>query len=217
VSTAYLVRKIMLRHRYTSAVVALLLIIVLSFTYASLHLHFSAKKAERESRAIVAQWGESVEDHSVFAGSIAFTYFLQLWQEGRTAAAAWAASHLPPNSKERKAAAFLLDSAPLPEKEGDFRTAASGESIWFQEFVIGEHHRGSGNEQDAVQAYRRSYEALRQLSLTEMSRSDQWLARNVAASLYELTDDAPWARGGTRPEPAPQQGAQHVPATEVEN
>ncbi len=205
VSTAYLVRKIISRHRYTSAVVALLLLIVLSFTYISLYLHISARRARQESQAIAEQWTESVGDHSVFAGSIAFTYFLQLWHEGRTGTAAWAASHLPDRSKEKRAAVFLLDPAPLPQKEAGFREALSDEAGWFVEFIVGEQHRADGNSQDAAQAYLRSYEILRRRPLAGMSRSDQWLARDVAANLYELTGDDRRTGEGLRFGGVPQQ------------
>lgn len=204
VSTAYLVRKIIARHRYASAVVGLLLIIVLSFTYISLHLHISARRAKRESQAIAEQWTESVGDHSVFAGSIAFTYFLQLWHEGQRGAAAWAALNLPANSKEKRAAVFLLDPAPLPEKEAGFRASLSGQAGWFVEFIVGEQYRAQGRPQDAVQAYRRSYEALSQESPATMSRSDQWLARNVAANLYKLTGDGTPEGQPTHVQDAPQ-------------
>jgi hypothetical protein len=169
--------------------VALLLLIVLSFTYISLYLLITAMRAKHESRAIAEQWTESVSDHSVFAGSIAFTYFLQLWQEGHVGPATWAASNLPVNSKEKEAAVFLLDPAPLAQKESGFRAALAKDPRWFVEFVVGEQLHANGNSRDAVQAYRRSYEALRQESSESMSRSDQWLARNVAAMLYELTGD----------------------------
>ncbi len=210
VSTAYLVRKIISRHRYGSAVAALLLLIILSFTYISLYLHISARQARQESQAISEQWTESVGDHSVFAGSIAFTYFLQLWHEQRMGPAAWAASHLPANSKEKKAAVFLLDPAPLTQKESGFRAALSEEAGWFVEFIVGEQHRARGNSQEAVQAYRRSYDTLKQGSLESMSRSDQWLARNVAANLYELVGDerreGERPRFGETPLPTTQQG-----------
>ena len=197
VSTAYLVRKIISRHRYASAVVALLLVIVLSFTYISLYLHVSAMRARHESQAITEQWTQSVGDHSVFAGSIAFTYFLQLWHERHVGAATWSASNLPANSKERKAAVFLLDPAPLKQKESAFRGAFAEDSRWFVEFIVGEQHRADGNSEEAMRAYRRSYESLAQASSAAMSRGDQWLARNVAANLYELAGDE--GRGTERP------------------
>jgi len=210
VSTAYLVRKIIARHRYGSAVAALLLLIILSFTYISLYLHISARRARQESQAISEQWTESVGDHSVFAGSIAFTYFLQLWHEQRMGPATWAASHLPANSKEKKAAVFLLNPAPLTQKESGFRAALSEEVGWFVEFIVAEQHRARGNSQEAVQAYDRSYEALKQESAESMSRSDQWLARNVAANLYELAGDerreGQRPRFGETPLPTTQQG-----------
>lgn len=189
VSTAYLVRKIIFRHRYTSTVVALLLLIVLSFTFVSLYLYVSARKARQESQAITRQWTASVGDDSVLGRSIAFTYVLQQWHAGYANSARLLEGLYPSGSKEKAAIAFLLSSKPLAQRESDLRKALSDESAWFAEFVIGEQHRRNGNHQEAVRAYRRSYEALRQLAPENMSRGDQWLARNVPANLYELTGE----------------------------
>jgi serine/threonine protein kinase len=187
VSTLYLLRKIVTRHRHASAVAALLLLIILSFAYISFDFYISARKEARKSNAIIEQWSESFTDHSVFAGSIAFTYFLQLWHEGHNRAALWVASYLPDGSKEKAAAAFLLDTKSPAQKEHSFRAAFPGENRWFVEFVIGEQLRREGNRTNAIRAYRRSYEAMQQLPAAGVSRSDRWLARNIAANLYELT------------------------------
>jgi serine/threonine protein kinase len=188
VSTLYLLRKIIARHRYTSTVAALLLVIVLGFSYFSFDLYLTTKRAQRESQDIVKEWSASFTDHSVFAGSIGFTYFLQLWQEGRMQLAGWAASHLPDNSKEKKAAVFLLDPNSLAQKEPNFRTSIPEQHVWFVEYIVGEHYRRDGNRLEAVQAYQRSYEAIERASGEDFSRADRWLARNVAAGLYDLTD-----------------------------
>jgi len=186
VSTVYLLRKIIARHRYTSAVAALLLVIIIGFSYFSFDLYRTTRKAQREAQDVEKQWSESATDHSVFAGSIGFTYFLQAWHEGRTQLARWAASHLPDGSKEKRAAAFLLDPTSFAQKEREFRDALSDGHLWFVEYVIGEHHRRHGNQQEAIKAFQRSYEAIQQLSAADISRADRWLTRNIAANLYDL-------------------------------
>jgi hypothetical protein len=188
-NTMYLVRKIISKHRYTSAVVALLIVIILSFGYISLWLFLSAKRAKAEAQAITTQWDESVQDNSVFAKSIAFSYFLQVWHSERGQWAAWAAASLPPTTKEGRAAAFLRNPQPIAQKEAAFRQALSSEPLWFTEFIVGEQHRKDGNRTEALKAYQRSHAALALVSPEDMSRSDQWLSRNVAAMLYELTED----------------------------
>jgi serine/threonine protein kinase len=188
-NTMYLVRKIVSKHRYTSAVVALLIVIILSFGYISLWLFLSAKRARAEAQAINTQWDESVQDNSVFAKSIAFSYFLQVWHSGRGQWAAWAAASLPPTTKEGRAAAFLRNPQPIAQKEAAFRQALSKEPLWFVEFIMGEQHLKDGNKTEALEAYQRSYQALAQVSPEDMSRSDKWLSRNVAAMLYEFTED----------------------------
>ena len=55
VSSLYVLRKIVARHRYTSTVVGLLFIIVLCFSYVSYYLRGVARSAQREAEQIATQ------------------------------------------------------------------------------------------------------------------------------------------------------------------
>ncbi len=214
VSTLYLLRKIIARHRYSSAVAGLLLVIILGFSCFSLDIYRTTRKAQRETQNVEKQWDQSLVDDSVFAASIGFTYFLQQWHEGRTQFARWVARHLPDNSKEIKAAAFLLDPNSLARKEPDFRQSMTDKHVWFADFIVGEHYRRDGNREEAVKAYQRGYEAFQRLSPADISRADQWLARNIAANLYDLTQGDQPADAKSSSQKGDEVGAQSAATTE---
>lgn len=192
VSTLYLIRKIMSKHRYVSMVVVLLLVIILSFVSISIRLLISTRKAEQKSQTIGDRYQAAAIDHSVFSNSIAFTYFLEFLHEGNTAMLNWAAEFLPQGSKERRAARFLLSSEPFAEKDLKYKKASTDDPAWFTSFIWGEFYRREGNHSEAIRAYQMSYRALRQTPTAAMTKSDQWLARNVAAHLYDLTGEHQW-------------------------
>jgi hypothetical protein len=189
ISTMYLLRKIITRHRYTSTVVALLLLIVLGFSYVGFDLYVTAKKAQQEAEANAQQLTSEVAK-SYFSSRqvtpLSFTYILQAWRDGRNKDAYAMALFLNDGSKEKKAAAFLLDPAPLAKKETGFVQAISGEYAWFADFIVAEHYLKDGNRQRALEAYQRSYKAIEQLPQNSQQTGDWLVIDRVKARLYEL-------------------------------
>jgi serine/threonine protein kinase len=190
VSTLYLLRKIITRHRYTSTVAALLLLIILGFAYVSFELYVSAKKARRESDKIAQQWATQAGAHLSTVRQMAFTFFLQAWHEGREKEATSIVKLLSKGSKERKAAEFLLNQEALDKKEPEFRRYFSGELAWFADFIVGEHYLKKGDKQKARGFYSRSFQSIRQLSRDEPSRVDGWLSTRILARLDELNTNS---------------------------
>jgi len=191
VSTIYLLRKIMVRHRYASAVAALLLLIILSFAYVSFDLYLSAERARREAEAIAQQWsseGARLVDYSHQLMPLAFAKFLQVWREGNYGLAQRIYRYLKDDSKEKKAAYFLLDRRELAEKYGDFREGFSEQDTWFVDFVLGEHYLKKGDKEKAHGAYRRSYRALMRVTAENRSDIDKFLEEQIKSNLYELRD-----------------------------
>jgi serine/threonine protein kinase len=186
ISTVYLLRKIIAQHRYASAVVGLLLLIVLSFSYVSFDLYITAKKSQQETEVIVQQWSDETVKNLTLFRQLTFTRFLQAWHDGRTKEAEWIAGFLAKGSKEQKGAMFLLDPKPLIEKETDFHRAFSEESAWFADFIVGEGHLKKGNKKEAFEAYQRSHQAIQQLSQGDKSDLDKFVDGKVKARLYEL-------------------------------
>jgi serine/threonine protein kinase len=187
VSSLYLLRKIVARHRYTSTVVGLLLLIVLSFSYVSFYLLTRARKAQRESESIARQWKEESVKNLKLSRQLNFMAFLDAWREGGNERAELLAGFLADGSKEKAGAIFLLDPKSLTEKESDFRQEFLDESNWFAEFVIGELHLKNGYKKEALEAYRRSYQTIQQLSQGSQSIFDKLLINQVKTRLYDLT------------------------------
>ena len=91
------------------------------------------------------------------------------------------------DSKELKAAIFLLDSRPVAEKESQFREAFSEEYKWFTEFIIGENHLRNGDRNKALEAFQRSDEVIPKVEKGVILTSDGWLIGQVKARLRQLS------------------------------
>lgn len=188
ISTAYLLRKIIARHRFTSAVAALLLLIILAFGYISFDLYLSAKKArqtaENKASALNAQVGMTNEVIRFFA----FMNFLENWRLNLNNKADLAMHFLSMGSKEQQAAAFLSDSKPVAEKESQFRRASSEDYEWFAEFIIGEDYLKNNDPEKALEAFQRSNEALPKMPQANISKCDGWLIGQVRIRLQQFRD-----------------------------
>ena len=187
ISTMYLLRKIISRHRYTTTVAALLVLIILGFGYFSFELYCTTRRAQKD-RANTAQWAsvEGAKKQS-FTRQMLFTFFLRAWHEGKSNEAKAVADGLYEDSKEKKAAEFLLSPTSLAEKETDFRRALPDNYAWFADFIFGEYHYKNGDHQKALEAYQRGYKAIQQLKQRSQAGIDNNLfARQLVARLREL-------------------------------
>ena len=193
ISTLYLIRKVIARHRYVAAVVGLLLVIILSFSFVSLELYLTARAAQRDAEAISKQWTkkaiqlekEQRETFSIVA-PLHFINILELLREGRIAEAEKRSHIFAKGSKEFVAAIFLVSPQPLKDKEVEFRRRISEEQVGFADFVIGEHYLKDGNKEQALNTYRNSFKALQKMK-ADNKPFEPWLINLVEARLYELT------------------------------
>jgi hypothetical protein len=90
------------------------------------------------------------------------------------------------NSIGAKVVRFLLDGKPLVEKELKFRQDLEN-VLYLAEFVIGEHHLKDSNRDEALEAYRKSKQAIIQFNQCGQGKANEWVARKVKARLKELT------------------------------
>ncbi len=187
ISSLYLLSKIIARHRYTTTVAALLVLIVLGFGYISFDLYCTMRRAQREQASTV-QWAsvEGAKKQS-FTRQMLFTFFLRAWHEGKSSEAKAVADGLYEDSKEKMAAEFLLSPASIAEKEADFRRALPDNYAWFADFTVGEYHYKNGNRKKALDAYRLGYKSIQQLMQQGQPGIDKSLfARQLIARLREL-------------------------------
>ncbi|UCC98429.1 MAG: protein kinase [Phycisphaerales bacterium] len=186
VSTTYLLRKIIARHRYTSTVAALLLLIVMAFAYVSFDLYLTTKKAQRQSEQKANSLSAQIATTSEVTRLLAFTYFLENWRLNFDKRAALALFYISTGSKEQKAAMFLRNPAPVADKADSFRQACSDEDRWFAEFIIGENYLRNGDRNKAAQAFKHSYEAIPRAPQGTNPSINNWLFRQIRARLEEL-------------------------------
>ncbi|MCJ7729778.1 MAG: protein kinase, partial [Sedimentisphaerales bacterium] len=153
ISTLYLMRKVIARHRYVAAVVCLLLLIIFSFSFISFNLFLTARAAQRDAEGISKQWSERAtqleeEQHEAFSivGPLNLTNVLELLHEGNISEADKRSLVFANGSKERIAAVFLISPQPLKDKENEFRRRFGEEQAWFADFIVGEHHLKDGNK-----------------------------------------------------------------------
>ena len=185
-STAYLIRKIIARHRYTSAVVGLLLLIVLCFSFVCFDLLLAARDARQELEAAVEQLTAEATSKLALGRQMAVSLFLQAWHQGQDIRAAGISSFFASEgSREQRAMAFLLDERPLAQREDEFRRSV-GDSPGFADFIIGEHYVRQGKPDEALSFYRNSYKAMQQISGVAGAFSDRWLVGQVRIRLSEL-------------------------------
>jgi hypothetical protein len=179
-------RKLLARHRYTSTVVALLLVIVLSFSYVSFDLYLTAKKAQRKAETAAAEATTKFSiDENLSVQRVSFDRFLQVWDAENLTQAKWFQKYfrfVPEYKREHKAVLFWVDKKPLAEKVDEFRQDLSKSEPCFTEFVIAEYHSRYGDRNKAINAYRKC------LSHGADSQKDQWLTIKAKSRLYDLTE-----------------------------
>jgi len=187
-SSLYLLRKVIARHRYTSTVVGLLMLIVVAFGYVSFDLLLAAQRARGELEVVARQSAQEAAANLAFARQTTLTFFLQAWQDRRIERAEAVAAFFrgETGSREEKAIRFLLDDRLLDQKDTEFRQELGSEDPGFADFIIGEHHLCNGDRKTAVEAYERGWNAIQELSERHPSRANRWLATHVRARLAEL-------------------------------
>lgn len=184
VSSLYLLRKIITRHRYSSTVVALLLLIILGFSCVYYQLYISLRESNNKLKKAHQTISSESKGYMVLANQMAITRLLDAWQDGNHGAPKLITTYFGSGTKEVEAAEFLLDPRPLTEKSTEFRQKLGDSAPFFVEFIIAEHHLRDGNLTEAVKSYRKS------LSLTgRLQEKNRWLVDKVQSRLYELSEE----------------------------
>lgn len=191
ISTMYLLRKIIGRHRYTSTVVLLLAMILIAFAWISFELFNNSEKARRASELDLKRLNRVDAKNLELGRRMIFTIFLHAWNAGDRRYAEYMAAYITPETKEYKAAGFLLDSRPIEEKLAGFKNTLANEVTGFAGFVIAEHYLKGGNRQEAENAYKKSYKTLKDLERCGVP-PDRWLEASLRVRLHELgnTDES---------------------------
>lgn len=187
-SSIYLLRKIITRHYYASAVVALLLVIVFGFSCFLYLLYGKYRVSNTSLKNTVESLNIQSAQFTKLALNVSFSDFLQAMQADRLRQRQnfirnYFTRYFPGGSREIKAANFLLDKRPLAEKVTDFRQEMATNEPLFTDFVIAEHHLKDGNQAEARKIYQKC------LSYDISLKKNRWLAMQTKSRLYELAND----------------------------
>lgn len=186
-SITYHLRKLVTRHKFASVVIGLLLIIVLSFCYTSFDLYLTAREAKQNSDKTVQVMTKQAAEYAIFTRQIAFTLFLQAWQQDQSERAKFIANFILADGGYPEAAALrlILDRRSLVEKEPEIN-ATFGKYPGFAEFLVGEHHLKNGDTEDALKAYAQSYSILN--GEGSQLKERRWFVGQLRARIGELSD-----------------------------
>ena len=177
ISSIYLLRKVISRHRYTSTVVGLLLVIIAGGCSICWHFYLRERAALRALR----MEQERTLDAFALARQVLFNVSLELWFDGKSDRAETTAVLFDLESQEGRAMSFLLDARPLEDKVAAFDQSFVGEErgLWY--YVQGEHYVKDGDSQKAMEAYTRCIEMGR-----HEAESDNWFVDRAKAKLDQL-------------------------------
>ncbi|MHC4621974.1 MAG: hypothetical protein ACYTEQ_29900, partial [Planctomycetota bacterium] len=184
VSTVYLLKKLILRHRAASIVAGLLLVIIVSTSFISFYSYYQARGALKELQAKEKIYIRANERNLAFATMVAFGSFLKYWYEGNTVEAEKAAGYLHKGSREDIAAQFLLDPRPLDEKQAGFSEKLSADEHSFYAFVLAEHCLNNANVPAAIEGYKQCLEA------NGTSETSGWFKNRARMKLEELSSES---------------------------
>ncbi|MDH4240950.1 MAG: protein kinase [Phycisphaerae bacterium] len=187
-SSIYLLRKIITRHYYASAVVALLLVIVFGFSCFLYQLSGKLRESNTTLKGTVESLNKQTALFSNLALNVSFSDFLQALQADRLRERQnyirnYYTRYLAEGSREKKAANFLLEERPLAEKVTEFRQEMATDESLFTEFIIAEHYLKDGNRAEAIKAYQKC------LSYDLHLKKNRWLAMQTRSRLYELANE----------------------------
>ncbi|MHC4213258.1 MAG: serine/threonine protein kinase [Planctomycetota bacterium] len=157
VDTWYLLRKFISRHRTSSIIAGLLLLILVSNSFISLYLYRQSrralKKLELEQATYNAAYKEDAQNLFPAANRVLFFMFLESWHDDKDVRARTTAGKFAYASRERVGAAFLLDPGTLPQKEAKYREKLGPEHDAFWKFITAEYYLKQGEDSKAIEAY----------------------------------------------------------------
>lgn len=186
VSSIYLLRKIVSRHQYAAAVVGLLVLITLAYSYIGWHLRGQAQAARAETERLASQWQQEAEKQLAISKELTLLNFLEKWHAGNDAQAMWVRQFMGTDSVQRKIADALLslktDGTPLIGLTEKLQAASS----WYAHLAQAEGYIKQERYGLADEAYQRCRVAMNGVNQSSLS---SLLRTYVEARLYQLQDE----------------------------
>lgn len=202
-SSVYLLRKLVSKHRYATALMGLVLIIIVSCASISFRFYLghisertrSDESIQRSNGRLIALGEQSKVSNDALLRQNALAWFLLAWHQGVGSDAEELARRLPDGSKEACATSFLLDSRSPAEKEALFRQQLGSRNEGFADYIMAEQFLKEGNLLAASVAFRHASERCRDSWIADRARArSEQVQRSVDAlspSLKRSLSDVP--------------------------
>jgi serine/threonine protein kinase len=155
-STVYVLHKLIRRRALASTVIGLLLLICVAFSAAYLYVYIRWQEERLSLAVTTAELQRERQLTDQMNDQLTFVQMLNLWQKDRRAQVASISLLFPGESREERAARFLLDPNRLSEKAGSFAQNMAVEEPFFADIVLAEHYLHDGDQRMALDLFRRS-------------------------------------------------------------
>lgn len=184
VSSLYLLRKLVARHRASCSITGLVIIIIIAFSCITINSYRTAKWALREKEALIGDLISRLDE----ARLLNFVTFLQAWQNDDFSWGALIATFIQAenNSKEQKAIHFLCEEGEPAEKVNKFRQQIGTAHAAFANFVIGEYYLKKQNIPESRMAFNLS---LQTIGSQERTQTQRWIQGWVRQRLDQIEEE----------------------------
>jgi len=185
VSSIYLLRKIVSRHRYTASVVGLLLVITVGFSCVSFQLYRLSERRRTQLEQTESDLGEQAARNYRMDRRLTFLAGLEAWRQNDANGAGAIAQFIADDESKEKRAMKLLLGPSTPGSEDEFRRHLGEEWWWFADFVVAEKNMKEGRREQAEELYKHSYQVLKQRSAPGGNLFDRLLEGYAKTSILE--------------------------------
>ena len=158
-SSIYVMCKLASRHKYTATVMALLMIILLSFFCISFYFYSQAQAAQNDTERTLTDMRKLNDEVTKDTIQTAFLNYIEAWHQNETTQARIFGNVINSvgPSKEAKGILFLQPYNKWSSDETQFRKEFSENDKWFADLVIGEKYWHKKEWTKAIEAYNRSF------------------------------------------------------------
>jgi serine/threonine protein kinase len=159
VTTLYILKKLLLRHRYGTKVLGLLLLMLIGFSVIGSYLYWDKNQLYLQSEKEREAYKHQIMDNEAFFDKIAFAAFLEDWYADDSAKVKDALPYFGKQSRAGLGIRFLLDPRSFDEKKGELHGRLPEDNASFLAFVYAEYHVKNNDRSAAIEEYQKCLDA----------------------------------------------------------
>ena len=165
--TAYVLKKLIRRHKFSSMVIGLVAIILLSFSFSGIYALQQMHHTQAETQALTNQLHYHKEQMLTMISDYFFLQVLDLWQSGHAIEPSKLIVNL--SRPQYRAITFLRDLQQTAIPVEDLLQEFKKPNQWLAYCIVGEHLLKQGHIQDSQQAFHQSLEMFNRYAQPEQT------------------------------------------------